>query len=139
MNGKFPSHFDDGARPDDDGLDSNGLDPELLELFDTTARREAGAPGDRSAGPATGAAFVNSLRLKIQQQRRLRLLWQIAGLAAILVIGAFLAPQVAQQTLAAAGWFTERLPATGGAFVSPIGYLCASLLAWRVARWARLH
>jgi hypothetical protein len=129
MNGKFPIPSDD----------NNGLDPELVQLFEATAKREAAAPGAAATGAATSTAFVNSLLGKIQQERRLRLAWQMAGLAATLAIGAFLAPQVAQQTLSAAGWFTERLPATGGAFVSPLGYLCASVIAWRLARWARAH
>jgi hypothetical protein len=128
MNGKFPTPSDD-----------DGLDPELVQLFEATAKREAAAPGAAATGTATSTAFVNSLLAKIQQERRLRLLRQMAGLAATLAIGAFLAPQVAQQTLSAAGWFTERLPATGGAFVAPLGYLCASLIAWRIARWARAH
>ena len=141
MNGKFPTHFDDGAGPDDD---DDGLDDELAQLFDTAAGREAAAPvavppGGAKREAADSAMFVKSVMLQIQRRRRLRLLWQIAGLAATLVIGAVLAPQVAQQTLIAAGWFTERLPATGYAFVSPLGYLCASLIAWRMARWARAH
>jgi hypothetical protein len=132
MNGKFPT-------PSDDDGDDNGLDPELVQLFEATARSEATAPDATATGTATSTAFVNSLLAKIKQERRLRLLRQMGGLAATLAIGAFLAPQVAQQTLCAAGWFTERLPATGGAFVSPLGYLCASLIAWRIARWARAH
>jgi hypothetical protein len=132
MNGKFPT-------PSDDDGDDNGLDPAVLQLFAATAKREAAASGAAASGTTTSTAFVNSVMAKIQQERRLRLIWQIAGLAATLAISAFLAPQVAQQTLYAAGWFTERLPATGGAFVSPIGYVCASVIAWRIARWARAH
>lgn len=115
MNGNGP------GRPDDD----EGLDPELIQLFDATK------------APAAGAPFVASVLLSMQRTRRLRLIRQIAGLAIILICSAFLAPYVAQQTLLAADWFTNQLPATGTALLSPIGCVCAALLAWRIARWAR--
>ena len=116
MNGNVP------GRADDD----EGLDPELIQLFDAAQTQAAAAD-----------AFVASVLLSMQRTRRLRLIRQIAGLAIILVCSAFLAPYVAQQTLLAADWFTNRLPATGTALLSPIGCVCAALLAWRVARWAR--
>ena len=116
MNGNVP------GRPGND----DGLDPELIQLFDS---------GKTPAGAAD--AFVASVLLSMQRTRRLRLIRQIAGLAIILVCSAFLAPYVARQTLLAADWFTNQLPATGMALVSPIGSVCAALLAWRVARWAR--
>ena len=110
------------GRPDDD----EGLDPELIQLFD-------------SAAPVakTADAFVASVLLGMQRTRRLRLIRQLGGLAIILISSAFLAPYVAQQTLLVADWFTNQLPATGTALVSPIGWVCAALLAWRIARWAR--
>jgi hypothetical protein len=113
MNGNLP------ARPDDD----QGLDPELIQLFD--------------AAPIAGGTFVTAVLLSMQRTRRLRLIRQMAGLAVILICSAFLAPYVAQQTLLVADWFTSQLPATGTALVSPIGSVCAALLAWRIARWAR--
>jgi peptidoglycan/LPS O-acetylase OafA/YrhL len=116
MNGNVP------GRPDDD----EGLDPELLQLFDS-AKTPAGAAD----------AFAASVLVRMQQTRRLRLIRQLAGLAIMLIAGAFLAPYVAQQTLFVADWFTEELPATGIALVSPIGGICATFLAWRIARWAR--
>jgi hypothetical protein len=116
MNGNVP------GRPDDD----EGLDPELIQLFDA-----AKAPA------AVGAPFVASVLLSMQRTRRLRLIRQVAGLAIVLISSAFLAPYVAQQTLFVAAWFTNQLPATGMALVSPIGSVCAALLAWRIARWAR--
>jgi hypothetical protein len=116
MNGNVP------GRPDDD----EGLDPGLSRLFDS-AKTPAGA----------GDAFVASVLLSMQRTRRLRLIRQIAGLVIILICSAFLAPYAAQQTLFVADWFTNQLPATGMALVSPIGSVCAALLAWRVARWAR--
>ena len=116
MNGSVP------GRPDDD----EGLDPELIQLFDTANTQTAAQD-----------AFVASVLLSMQRTRRLRLIRQIAGLAIILVSSAFLAPYVAQQTLLVADWLTDQLPATGMALVSPIGSVCAALLAWRIARWAR--
>ena len=116
MNGNVP------GRPDDD----EGLDPGLIQLFDS-AETPAGAAD----------AFVASVLLSMQRTRRLRLIRQIAGLAIILISSAFLAPYVAQQTLFVADWLTDQLPATGMALVSPIGSVCAALLAWRIARWAR--
>jgi hypothetical protein len=121
MNGNVP------GRPDDD----EGLDPELIQLFDA-----AKAPAAAGA-PITADAFVASVLLSMQRTRRLRLIRQIAGLAIILICGAFLAPYVAQQTLLVADWFTTQLPATGMALASPIGCVCAALIAWRIARWAR--
>ncbi|MDB6008511.1 MAG: hypothetical protein JWL65_761 [Gammaproteobacteria bacterium] len=116
MNGNVP------GRPDDD----EGLDPALIQLFDA-ANTQAAARD----------AFVASVLLSMQRTRRLRLIRQLGGLAIILISSAFLAPYVAQQTLLVADWFTNQLPATGMALVSPIGSVCAALLAWRIARWAR--
>ena len=123
MNGNLP------ARPDDD----EGLDPELIQLFDAAKTQAAvHAPVAKTAD-----AFVASVLLSMQRTRRLRLIRQMAGLAVILITSAFLAPYVAQQTLLVADWFTNQLPATGMALLSPIGCVCAALLAWRIARWAR--
>jgi hypothetical protein len=121
MNGNVP------GPPDD----NEGLDPELIQLFD--AAKTPAAAG----APITADAFVASVLLSMQRTRRLRLIRQVAGLAIVLISSAFLAPYVAQQTLLAADWFTNQLPATGTALLSPIGSVCAALLAWRLARWAR--
>ena len=121
MNGNVP------GRPRDD----EGLDPELIQLFD--AAKAPTAIGT----PVAGDAFVATVLWSMQRPRRLRLIRQMAGLAVILISSAFLAPYVAQQTLLLADWFTNQLPATGTALVSPIGCVCAALLAWRIARWAR--
>jgi hypothetical protein len=123
MNGNVP------GRPDDD----EGLDPELIQLFDTAkTHAPISAPVAKTAD-----AFVASVLSSMQRTRRLRLIRQVAGLAIILISSAFLAPYVAQQTLIVADWFTNQLPATGTALLSPIGCVCAALLAWRIARWAR--
>jgi hypothetical protein len=132
MNGNLPGH------PDDD----EGLDPELIQLFDAAKMQAAAsAPiagaGIRAPFAATDDAFVASVLSSMQRNRRLRLIRQIAGLAFILTAGAFLAPYVARQTLLAAGWFTNQLPVTGVALLSPLGCLCAALLAWGIARRAR--
>ena len=119
MNGNFRTHSDDD--PDED------LDPDLTRLFDTSSTPE----------PVTGAAFVSSVLLKMQRARRLRLIRQAASVALVMVIGAFLAPYAAQGTLLVAGWLTESRQGSGTAFVAPIGYVGASLLAWGIARWAR--
>jgi hypothetical protein len=132
MNGNGPGH------PDDD----DGLDPGLIQLFDAAQTQAAAHAPPAGAGVSapvakTGDAFVASVLLSMQRTRRLRLIRQIAGLAIVLISTAFLAPYVAQQTLLAADWFTNQLPATGTVLLSPIGCVCAALLAWRVARWAR--
>jgi hypothetical protein len=143
MNGNIP------GRPDDD----EGLDPELMELFDA-AKAQASDGTNAAAGgiltPVAAAglvigapsadAFVASLLSRMQRTRRLRLTRQIAGLAIILTGCAFLAPYVAQQTLFAASWLTNQLPATETALLlSQLACACAALLAWRIARRARDH
>jgi hypothetical protein len=129
MNGNFRPHSEEGA----DGAD--GLDPELIELFDTAATTSASGAPDA----ASREEFVRSLLLKMQQARRLRLFWQICGIATILLTSAFLAPRVAQQTLLVAGWLTDRQPGPATSFVWPLGYLCLSLFIWRMARRARTY
>jgi hypothetical protein len=121
MNGNSRTHSDDDH--------DEGLDPDLTQLFDTSITPE----------PVTGKAFVSSVMLKMQRARRVRLVRQVASVTLIMVIGAFLAPYVAQGTLLVAGWLTESRQGTGTAFVAPIGYVCASLIAWGVARWARSY
>jgi hypothetical protein len=116
MNGNFPRHGD----ADD------GLDPELTQLFDSAAAPQ----------PAGGAVFVSSLLLKMQHTRRLRLVRQVVGVTVVMVISAFLAPYVAQQTLRVASWLAEPLPATDVTVVSAIGCILA-LIAWRMTRWTR--
>jgi hypothetical protein len=113
MNGNLPGH----------SRDDEGLDPELSQLFDA-AKTTAGS-GNSVA--RSGDAFVAAVLLSMQRTRRLRLVRQIAGLALILTLSAFLAPYVAQQTLLVAS--------------SPVGIgcVCAVLLAWRIARRARAY
>jgi hypothetical protein len=55
----------------------------------------------------------------MQRTRRAQLLWRATSLVIIMTLTAFMAPYVAQQTLQVAGWFTEGLPATGTALLSP--------------------
>jgi len=120
------------SRPPSGDDHDDGLDLELLQLFDAAATTLPSA----AVRASSGEDFVNALLLRIQHARRLRVLWQVIGVAAVLVPGAFLAPYMARQTLLAAGWFTDGLPATGTALVSPIGLLCAAVVAWRVTRAA---
>jgi hypothetical protein len=126
MNGNFRPHSEE---------DADGLDPELMELFDTAAT----TPPSGAPDAASKEEFVRSLLLKMQQARRLRLFWQICGIATILLTSAFLAPRVAQQTLLVASWLTDRQPGPATSFVWPLGYLCLSLFIWRMARRARTY
>jgi hypothetical protein len=116
MNGNLP------PPPDDEGLDRD-----LIQMF--AEARE----------PLAEDAFVSSVLLNMQRARRAHLLWQAASLVLIMTLTAFMAPYVAQQTLQLAGWFTEGLPATGTALLSPIGCACAALIAWLITRRARTH
>jgi hypothetical protein len=116
MNGNLPGH------PDND----EGPDPELMQLFD-------------AANAISGDAFVTSVLSSLRRARRLRLLRQLTGLAVIMISSTLMAPYVAQQTLLAAGWFTNQLPETGTTLFSPVGYVCAALIAWRVVRRARSY
>ena len=100
----------------DDGLahGPSGLDPELLELFDQ-------AP---SVGTAD-EAFVGAMLVKLHRARRRRLLARVFLTTMIIVLGALVAPYVAQATLTIADWVTLYYPA---------GCACAVLIAWRIAR-----
>jgi hypothetical protein len=126
MNGNF-------RPPSEEGDD--GLDPELMELFDTAAATPPlGAPQ-----AASSAEFVRSVLLKMQQARRLRLFWQISGLTTVMLVSAFLAPRVAQQTLLVADWLTDRQTGPATSIVWLLGYMCLSLFIWRLARRARTY
>lgn len=114
MNGNLPRQSAD-----------EGLDPDLAEMF------------DHARQPLAEDVFVSSVMLRIHRARRLRLVGQASSLVAILVLGAFLAPYVARETLSVVGWLGDGLPATGMMLTSPVGYVCAALLAWRITRWAR--
>jgi hypothetical protein len=129
MNGNFRPHSEEGA----DGAD--GLDPELMELFDTAAA----TPPSGAADAASREEFARSLLLKMQQARRLRLFWQISGLTTIMLVSAVLAPRVAQQTLLVADWLTDQQPGRAMSLIWPLGYMCASLFIWRIARRARTY
>jgi hypothetical protein len=126
MNGNFRPPSAEGA---------DGLDPELTELFDTAAATPPlGAPK-----AASSAEFVRSVLFKMQQARRLRLFWQISGLTTIMLVSAFLAPRVAQQTLLVADWLTDRQTGPATSIVWLLGYMCLSLFIWRLARRARTY
>jgi hypothetical protein len=106
------------------GPDDDGLDPELAGLFE-----EAHQP--LPAETFVAAAFDN-----IRKVRRRRLIARASGVAIILAAGAWAAPYAAEQTLRIAGWVAEDLPANTGeiALASPLGWLCAALVTWRILR-----
>jgi hypothetical protein len=91
----------------------DGLDPDLMRLFDE-------APSVHRHDEA----FVGALLVKLHRARRRRLLARLIVTTAIVVLGALLAPYVAQATLTVAGWVTLYYPAVCG---------CAALVAWRIA------
>jgi peptidoglycan/LPS O-acetylase OafA/YrhL len=93
---------------------SSGLDPDLVRLFD-----------EAPAVDRHDEAFVGAMLVKLHRARRRRLLARLLATSAIVVLGALLAPYVAQATLTVAGWVT---------LYYPVGYTCAALIAWRIAR-----
>jgi hypothetical protein len=113
MNG--PSRTTLGPDDPDDG----GLDPNLTVMFD-----------DADAPPHADA-FVSATLAKLERSRRRSLLSRCAAALAVMLVGALLAPYVAQLTLVIASWITKQLPATTLAIAS---CACAALLAWRIAR-----
>ena len=104
-------------------MNDAGLDPELLRLFD-----EAPTPAPHEE------AFVTTTIAGLERARRVRLVRRITGTAVILIAAAIIAPYVAQLTLTVMGWLLDHLPQTGVALISPIGCVCAALIAWRIAR-----
>lgn len=103
--------------------ENEGLDPELLHLFDSAT------PVDTN-----DEAFVRVMLARIGAARRARWFLRLALTAIIVVVGAILAPYVAEATLTTVDWLVEHLPEAGMALVSPIGCVCAALIAWRIAR-----
>jgi len=98
------------------------LDPELLRLF-----AEAPAPAD-------AGAFVAATVARLEKGRRDAFLKKLTATIVIMVLAALIAPAVARMTLTAMDWLLDHLPQTGVALASPIGCVCAALLAWRIAR-----
>ena len=97
-----------------------GIDPDLLQRFD-----EALAHG--SSGPPIDThdeAFVGAVLARLNRARRARLLARSVFTGVIIVLGAFLAPYVAQATLTV----------MGSVALYPVGCGCAALIAWRSAR-----
>jgi hypothetical protein len=106
------------------GPDDDGLDPELTGLFDEA----------RQTLPAE--TFVAALLDNMRKARRRRLVGRAIGIAIVLGAGAWAAPYAAEQTLHIAGWVAEGLPESTGeiALASPLGWLCAALVTWRILR-----
>jgi len=103
--------------------EDEGLDRNLLRLFD-------------SASPAArdDEAFVSITLARLKRVQRTRLVLRLALTVIIVATGAILAPYVARATLTIMDWWLEYLPETGMALASPIGCVCAALIAWRIAR-----
>ena len=110
MNGTSRPNFE----PDD-----GGLDPNLARLF------------DEAHTPLQPEPFVSATLMKLESLRRARFIRRCATVALVMIVGAFLAPYVADATLVLASWFAERLPDTVLALGS---CACAALIAWRTTR-----
>jgi hypothetical protein len=106
------------------GPDDDGLDPELTGLFDEA----------RQALPAE--TFVAAVFDNMRKARRRRLVSRAIGIAIALGAGAWAAPYAAEQTLRIAGWVVEGLPENASeiAFASPLGWMCAAVVTWRILR-----
>jgi hypothetical protein len=106
------------------GPDDDRLDPELAGLFEGACQ------------PLAAETFVVTVFENMRKARRRRLISQVSGMAIVLAAGACVAPYAAEQTLRIAGWVAEGLPANTGeiALASPLGWLCAALVTWRILR-----
>lgn len=102
--------------------DDEGLDPAILRLFDEAPR------------PAERDGFIAATMLEMQAARRARFLRRCTTVAALLLVGALLAPYAARATLMVASSFAEWLPTASLVLFSPIAWGCATLIAWRIAR-----
>ena len=105
--------------------DDEGLDPELIGLFDEARQ------------PLPAETFVATSFDNMRKARRRRLVSRAFGVAIVLGASAWVAPYAAEQTLRIAGWVAEGLPESAGeiALASPLGWLCAALVTWRILRY----
>jgi hypothetical protein len=106
------------------GPDDEGFDPELTGLFDEARQ------------PLPAETFVAVAFDNIRKARRRRLVSRAIGIAIVLGASAWVAPYAAEQTLRMAGWVAEGLPENAGeiALASPLGWLCAAFVTWRILR-----
>ena len=106
------------------GPDDDGLDPELTGLFDEAHQ------------PLSEETFVAAVFDNMRKARRRHLVSRAFGIGIVLAAGAWAAPYVAEQTLHITGWVVEGLPENTGeiALASPLGWLCAALVTWRILR-----
>lgn len=106
------------------GPDDDGLDPELTGLFDEARQ------------PLPAETFVAAVFDNMLKARRRRLINRAIGIAIALGAGAWAAPYAAEQTLRIAGWAVEGLPENASeiALASPLGWMCAALVTWRILR-----
>jgi len=107
-----------------DRRDPQGLDPELLQLFDAASQQTPLTAPDEFV-----AATLQQMRLGA----RARLIRRCVAVAVILALGAILAPFIAATTLDAVSWMMDHLTVTEMTLLSPLACACAALLAWRIA------
>lgn len=106
--------------------DPEGLDPELLQLFDAASQHTPLTAPDE---------FIAATLMQMRLGARARLIRRCVALAVIMTLGAILAPFIAATTLDTLGWMADHLPVAGMALLAPLGCACAALLAWRIAHW----
>ena len=103
---------------------NDGLDRDLLGLFADASR------------PLPAEVFTASVLAELRQARRRRVLRQAIVIGAILATCAWAAPYAAEQTLRIVGWVAAGLPESASevALASPLGWLCGTLVTWRMLR-----
>jgi hypothetical protein len=91
---------------------------------------------DEARHPLAADTFLSAMLARVQRARRAQLLWRVGTLLTVVLLSGLIAPYAAQGSLAVAAWIGERLPVLGGALVSPVGWACSLLVAWRIMRRA---
>ena len=111
MNGKRPM---DRGDADDHGIDGEGLDPGLTELFH-----------EPSDSLPDAEAFVSAVLKDIHRTQQRRLRRRLGGALVAIAASAFVAPYVGEQTLAAVGWLSDSLSSSRAALAAPPSGACA--------------
>ena len=87
--------------------------------------------------PLVADAFVSEILVRVQRARRAQLLGRVGTRLTVVLLSGIIAPYAAQGSIAAAGWVGAQLPVLGSALISPIGWACSLLIAWRIMRSVR--